>query len=135
MKRCEKSLDVGLLILRLSLGLLMLLHGIAKIPDLSGIKGLLLMHGLPSFIAYGVLVGEVLAPIALIIGFRTRIAALIFAINCIVALLLAHAGDVFTMSGTGGWALELLGLYMFGSVALFFTGGGNLSISKKNMWD
>ncbi len=114
----------------------MLLHGIAKlVHGLDFIKGMLGSMGLPSFIAYGVLVGEVLAPIAIIAGFRTRIAAAIFAFNCIVAIAMAHAGQLFSMSEHGGWAVELLGLYLFGAVALFFTGAGKYAISSSNNWD
>ncbi|MBS2097551.1 DoxX family protein [Carboxylicivirga linearis] len=132
----NKNNDLGLLVLRVSLGLLMLLHGIAKlVHGLDFIKGMLSGMGLPSFFAYGVLVGEVLAPIALIAGFRTRIAAAIYAVNCIVAIAMAHSGDIFSLSDHGGWAIELLGLYLFGAVAIFFTGAGKYAVSNQNNWD
>ena len=50
--------DLGKLVLRLALGLLILLHGIAKLRGgLGQITGLVESHGLPGFIGYGVLVG------------------------------------------------------------------------------
>lgn len=132
----KKNNDFGLLILRITIGFLMLLHGISKFKDgLDFISGMLVEKGLPGFFAYGVIVGEVLAPILIIIGFRTRIAALILAFNCLVAVLMAHSQDIFKISDHGGWELELLGLYFFTAIALFFTGGGKFSISKKNNWD
>lgn len=132
----KKNTDTGLLILRLVIGVLMLLHGFGKLGGgLEFIKGMLSQKGLPSFIAYGVIVGEVIAPIAIIIGYRTRIAASIYAINCLAAILLVHAQDIFKMGEHGGWAIELLGLYLFGSLVLFFSGGGKYALSKTNNWD
>ncbi|MCB0502929.1 MAG: DoxX family protein [Bacteroidetes bacterium] len=131
----RRSPDFGLLILRLSVGVLMLLHGIAKLKGVTGIEGMLQDKGLPGFLAYGVYIGEIAAPIFLIVGYRTRVAALVFAINCVVAALLAHADDITQLSKSGGWAVELLGLYFFGAIALFFTGGGKLAFSSSNKWD
>lgn len=132
----ERNIDLGLLILRLSVGGLMLLHGISKLQHgISGIEGMVEAAGLPSFIAYGVYMGEVITPAFIILGLGTRAASLIFAFNCIVAALLAHAADIFTLSATGGWAVELLGLYFFGAVALVFTGGGKYALSRKFIWD
>ncbi len=132
----KKNNDLGLLIIRISIGLLMLLHGISKlIFGIDFIKGMLSGMGLPEFFAYGVLVGEVLAPIFLLAGYRARIAAAIYSINCIVAMLMAHSGDFFSLNDYGGWAVELLGLYLFGAVAIFFTGAGKFAVSKSNKWD
>ncbi len=131
-----KNFDLGVLVLRISIGLLMLFHGIGKLMGgLVFIQGMLEAKGIPSFIAYGVLVGEVLAPAAILIGFRTRIAALIYAFNLVVAILLVHTGQFFTLSEQGGWALELIGLYLFGAITLFFTGAGKYAVSVSNKWD
>ena len=128
-----QNTSLGLLILRISFGLMMLLHGIAKITH--GIEGIKGMFGGASFIAYGVYVGEVLAPLLLIVGFRTKIAALLLAITMLVAILMSHAADIFTVGEHGSWGVELAGLYLFGALALFFTGGGNYALSTANRWD
>lgn len=130
-----KNTNVGLLVLRCAVGGLMLLHGIAKLKGIEAIEQMLDAKGLPSFLGYGVYVGEILAPLAIIVGFRTRLAAVVLALTCVTAIYLAHSHEVFALSKYGGWAIELLGLYLFGSVALFFTGGGKMAISHKNMWD
>lgn len=131
-----RRIDLGLLFLRLSIGLLMLMHGIFKLQyGIDSIAGMVLQAGLPSFVAYGVYIGEVVAPILIIAGVATRLTALFFAINCIVATFLAHAGDLFTLNAAGGWAVELLGLYFFGAIALVFTGGGKYAVSSKYIWD
>ena len=133
----EKTrVNLGLLILRVTLGILMLFHGFSKMMNgLEGIKGMLESYGLLSIIAYGVLIGEVIVPILLVIGFRTRIAALVYAINMLIAVMLVHINDIFTLSTTGGWTLELQGLYFFGALALFFTGAGKFAVSVSNRWD
>jgi len=136
MKLLDKNTDLGLLIMRLSIGIMMLLHGISKlIHGADGIGQMLNGSGLPSFIAYGVYVGEVIAPLFIIFGFGTRLAAAIFAFNMIIAVGMAHAGDIFTLNEAGGWTIELQGLYFFGAVALIFTGGGKYALSNKYIWD
>lgn len=136
MKYFEKNIDLGLLILRISIGGLMLLHGIAKLQHGAGmIESMVIDAGLPSFIAYGVYVGEVIAPLLILLGVGTRGASVVFAGNCFVAALLAHSQEIFTLGAQGGWAVELLGLYFFGALALVFTGGGKYALSKKYLWD
>jgi putative oxidoreductase len=124
-----RSDDTGKLILRLTIGILMLLHGIAKLSNGIGpISGMVASQGLPAFFAYGVYIGEVLAPVLIIIGLFTRPAAAVVAINMVVAIWLAHMGTIATLGKTGGWALELQGLFLFGAVALIFLGAGRLSV-------
>jgi putative oxidoreductase len=114
----------------------MLLHGIAKLLSGVGfIEGMLTGIGLPAFIAYGVYIGEIVAPIMIMIGFRTRIAALVLAFNMIVAIGLVHMGELFSVGQNGGYALELQAFYLLNAIALFFTGAGRLAVSKSNSWD
>lgn len=126
----SKNTDLGLLVLRISVGGLMLFHGVAKI-----LHGISFLQETMGAVAYAVYIGEVLAPLAILIGWRTRIASVIFAINCIVAIAVAHSQELFSISEHGGYALELLALYLLGSVALFFTGAGKLALSNTNNWD
>ena len=126
----SKNTDLGLLLLRISTGGLMLFHGVSKL--IHGIS--FLVDNMGAF-GYAVYIGEVLAPIAILIGFRTRIAAVLLALTCVVAVATAHAQEIFTISEHGGYALELLMLYLFGALALFFTGAGKYAVSKNNKWD
>ena len=131
----NKNTDLGLLILRITLGVLMLLHGIAKLKGVSFIEGTLEDKGLPSFMAYGVYITEIIMPLLILIGYRTRLASAGYAFGVLFAIFLVHSGDIFTLTPHGGWGIELLGLYLFGAIALFFTGGGKMAISTKNKWD
>ncbi|MCG8328431.1 MAG: DoxX family protein [Chitinophagales bacterium] len=131
----DKNTDLGLLILRIAISVLMLLHGIAKLGGVSGIEGMLGNAGLPTFLAYGVYVTEIIAPLFILAGYRTRLASIVYMFGVLVAIFLVHSGDVFSLNQHGGWGIELLGLYLFGAVALFFTGGGKIAVSTSNKWD
>lgn len=123
--------DLAKLILRLTVGGLMLFHGIAKIgKGVSGIANMLENEGLPGFIAYGVYVGEVVAPLMLIVGFRARIAALIVAFNMLVAVLLAHPDDILALDSRGAWAIELAAFFFFASLAIYWLGPGKYQIAR-----
>lgn len=121
-----KSDDTGKLILRLTLGILILLHGLFKI---AGGGGMLSSHGLPGFLAYGVYIGEILAPVLLIVGIYTRLGGLIIAINTVVAILLAHTGQIDSLTNNDSWALELQGMFLFTALAIAFMGAGRFSLT------
>jgi putative oxidoreductase len=123
------SNDLGKLLLRLTVGGLMLCHGIFKITHgIDMIAGAVKSHNWPEFIAYGVYVGEVGAPALVLIGFWTRLAALVMAINMIVAVSLVHLEQIQTLNQGGGWALELQGMYFFGAICIMLLGAGRISI-------
>jgi len=128
--------DAGLLLQRMSIGILILFHGIANmLSNYSFIKTLLSGIGIPEFIAYFVFLGEIIAPILIIIGWRTRLASLVLAFNMLIAILMAHSGDIFTLNQFGGWGIELQGLYLFGAMVIFLLGAGNYAVSNKSKWD
>ena len=131
----KKDIDFGLLLLRVMIAGLMLFHGVAKLSNLNGIKNMLTEVGLPTIIAYGVYISELIAPLLIIIGFRTRLASLIFFFGMITALVLAHSEHLFSISKTGGLEIELPLLYAFGGLVFFFTGSGSYALSKSNTWD
>ena len=124
-----RRLDVGKLILRVVLGLLILAHGIAKIKSGPGmIVDTVAPHGLPAAFAYLVYIGEVLAPALVIIGLFTRPAAAVIAINMLFAVGLAHTGELFSMSDSGGYALELQAMYLIAAVVVALIGAGRYSL-------
>lgn len=124
--------DAGKLILRLAVGLMILLHGIKKLTNgIGGIQAMLESVALPGWFAYGVYVGEVVAPIMLIVGFYGRVGAALIAVNMLVAIGLAHPNDVLTLTRTGGWAIETQALFLFSAVALMLLGPGRFSIDRR----
>ncbi|MCM2294993.1 DoxX family protein [Rhodoferax sp.] len=109
----------GFFLLRCSVAGLLILHGIAKLLNgLGPIEGMLVSVGLPAFLAYGVMLGEVVAPLLVLANVMVVPAALVMAFNMVVAVALVHTSQFFTLGKSGGWALELQGLYFFGSLAI-----------------
>lgn len=126
-----ENADLGKLIVRLTLGGLLLFHGIAKLLNGVGfIEGQLAAHGLPTIFAYGVYVGEVIAPLMVILGYQTRIGALIIVFNMIVAIALVHGHELLSLSSNGGWALELQGFFLFIAFAVIFLGPGKYKLKN-----
>ncbi len=126
------SESVGKLVLRVALGVAILLHGLAKLKSgVGGIGGMLTQAGLPPWIAYGVYLGEVLAPLLLIVGWYARFAAAVIAINMLFAVGLAHRGELFALTGQGGWALELQAMFLASALALALIGPGRYAINAR----
>lgn len=125
--------DLGKLLLRVTLAILILFHGVAKlINGIGPITGMVTKFGLPGEFAYLVYIGEVVAPLLVLFGAWTRPAALIIAINMIVAVVLAHMGDLFSITKTGGWALELQAFFFFVAIAVAILGAGRYSIAGRS---
>jgi putative oxidoreductase len=124
--------DLGRLLLRITLGVCILFHGIAKIQGgVDGIAQGLIAIGLPGSIAYGVYLGEIVGPLLLIVGWFSRIGAGLIAINMVFAIAIAHRADVFKLGEQGGWTLELQGMYLITAIALVLLGPGRFSINER----
>lgn len=118
--------DLGLLVLRLGSAGMMLTHGIPKINSLFADKiefsDPLHLGALTSLIL--TLIGEVIAPIFLIIGFKTNWAAIPAFITMLVAAFIVHEDDPFSRK-------EKASLYALIFLVLSFTGAGKYSLDKK----
>ncbi|HEY5612224.1 MAG TPA: DoxX family protein [Lysobacter sp.] len=124
--------DLAKLILRVALGALILLHGIAKLKGGVGpIEGMLQAHGLPGVFAYAVYIGEVVAPVMLLIGFHARIGGILVAVNMLVAVFLVHMGQLGQLNSQGGWELELQGMFFATAVAIALFGPGRYSANGR----
>lgn len=127
--------DFGKLLLRLAVGGLMLFHGLHKLFGGVGfISGMLVEKGLPGFIAYGVLIGEVVAPVLIVLGILTRPAALVLAFTMIVAWLMVGTGKTFALDAVGAWAIESLVYFFIGALGVAFMGAGRYSLARDPAW-
>ena len=129
--------DAGKLLLRLLLGVLLLLHGLHKI--FSGpeeVAGMLAAHHIPGVLAYGVYLGEVLAPVLLILGLYTRLAGLLIVANMTVAILVTHGINIFHRNPYGGWVIELELFYGVCGLIVMLLGAGRYSVGgAKGKWN
>jgi putative oxidoreductase len=122
--------DIGKLILRLTVGGLILFHGIHKLIFGVAFMGALGAAHLPHFIAYGVYIGEVVAPLLVILGLWTRIGALLIAVNMVVAIGLEAWHLALMVNRSGGWGIELEAFYLLCAVAVFFLGAGKYRVGR-----
>ncbi|QDV44631.1 Putative oxidoreductase CatD [Stieleria neptunia] len=119
----EKLRSAGLLVLRVGIGCLMLVHGLAKLNGFSTMS-----ESFPDPIGMGSTLSLVMAigaevgcSLLLIIGFATRFASLPLAFTMIVALFVVHAADPWQ-------AKELAAVYLLVYVSLALTGPGLFSV-------
>jgi putative oxidoreductase len=124
------SADIGLLLLRVSLGFSMLiLHGWMKFQNFSSMapKFMPLFGVVPSDISLGMAIfTEVVCSVLLIVGLFTRFAALGLTSTMAVAFFIAHKAQF-----TGPQSGELAFVYMIGFITLLFAGGGKYAADGK----
>ena len=125
------SQSIGKLILRIMIGGLLLFHGADKmLHGIGFIENLLKVQGLPHYLAFGVYVGEILAPLLLLIGWRSRWWAGLIAFNMAVAIYLVHTKSFLTLGAHGSWSLETPMLFLLGALAIVFLGSGKYAVSR-----
>jgi putative oxidoreductase len=123
--------DLAKLLLRISLGILILLHGINKlIHGIAPVKAMLSASGLPEFFSYGVYMGELIAPIFIILGLYARVAAGVLVFNMLTAIYLAY-GFSMTMSKHGGLSWETPLLYLIMGALVVLLGSGKYAVNSK----
>lgn len=126
--------DLGKLLLRLGVGGLLLLHGIYKVQNGIGfVMESVTRGGLPQFFAYGVYVGEVAAPVLVLIGLLTRPAGLLIALDMLVAIFLARREDIATIRPGGASSIEAELLFLIGGCAIACIGAGRFGLGTGRM--
>ncbi|MFZ1660581.1 MAG: DoxX family protein [Paracoccaceae bacterium] len=115
--------DLAALILRVTNGVLFLLHAGLKLFVFTpaGTAGFFESIGLPGFLAYLVIAAELLGGIALIVGYKTRIVSLGLILVLLGAIFTVHLSAGFFFSNANGgweypafWAVTLLVLSLLG---------------------
>jgi len=123
-----QNLNYGATITRLSLGVILLAHGLLKIFvfTIPGTVGFFESLGLPATVAYLTIFGEIAGGAALIIGIYTRLTALL-SVPILLGATWAHAGNgwVFSNQG-GGWGFPALLVVM--AIAVAVQGSGSFSV-------
>jgi putative oxidoreductase len=120
------KLNLGLLILRLGFSIGLMTHGYGKL--------LRLINGNFKFsdpIGIGIgpslilaTFGEFIAPIFIILGWKTRLFTIFPAFTMLVAFTIAHDGDLFSRK-------EKSLMYLIAFIAIYFTGPGKYTVDKE----
>ena len=126
--------DVGKLIVRVMVSVLMLFHGIGKLLNFSGtvgwLGGMLASHGLPEFIAYGVFIGEIIGPLMILFGFYARWGGVLVIINMLFAIGLVHMGSLLALTDGGTLELQVDYFFLFSALAVCFLGSGRYALRR-----
>jgi len=121
--------DLGKLLARLSVGVLLLFHGIHKLlTGIAPIKQMLAGHHLPEAFSYGAYFGEIVGPVLIILGLFSRLGGALVAFNMVVAIYLAGGPRLLALAPSGGYALELEMFYLLGGVLVALLGAGRFSV-------
>ncbi|MDR3272605.1 MAG: DoxX family protein [Flavobacteriaceae bacterium] len=130
----ELNGDLGKLILRVSTGGLLIFHGIAKlVHGHEPVRHMLAVNNLPDYLWLGVPIGEIIAPLCLLLGIFTRLSSVIVAFTMFMTIYMtSKIGAVTTFSQTGGLTGEMNLLYLLGALALLFLGAGKYSVYRGN---
>jgi len=118
--------DSALALLRIVFSLLMMTHGWSKLERiLDGNLNFGDPLGLGSTLSlYLVTFAELVAPVFTIVGFKTRIMALITSFAMAVAAFIAHGADPFAKK-------EMALLYLVGFLSVALMGAGRYSIDEQ----
>jgi putative oxidoreductase len=118
------------LLLRLALAAMWLSHALLKILvfTLPGTAAFFESKGIPGFLAYPVVVAELVGGLAILFGFYARQVALLL-VPILAVALLTHLpnGWVFTATG-GGWEYPLFLIVV--SIALWLSGDGDYALRR-----
>lgn len=117
--------DLAILILRVSIGILMLTHGLPKLAMLlSGEINFPGLFGMPPALSLTLAVfAEVFCSILLIFGLTTRLTTIPLMFTMAVAVLIIHGDDPFSKK-------ELGLLYLLAYVVIFLYGSGKYALDK-----
>ncbi len=121
----SKNYQTGLLVLRVGLSALMLTHGIPKLMNLfQGDMSFGDPLGIGSTLSFILVVfAEAICPILIILGLRTRLAAIPVIITMAVAAFIVHGDDPFS-------SMEKALMYLVGFTTIALMGGGKYTIKQ-----
>jgi len=127
-----KNVDLGLLFMRLGLGICLFMHGFGKIlHGVGGVKSILVGAGLPGFLAYFAYLGEVLAPIMIAVGFYSRVGGvLVFGSSLVILYSFYGLSNLLDITNVNGFKAELIYLYIAISLCVISSGSGKYAIKQ-----
>jgi putative oxidoreductase len=124
MTRLNALQPVGLLLLRLALGIIFISHGYPKLTHPNAMQGFFVQHGLPAYLVTVAGVLEVFGGGLIILGFLTRIAALLLAVEMAVAIWKVHSAGGYIAAHNYEFPLVLAAACL----ALATVGAGRASV-------
>jgi putative oxidoreductase len=130
--------DLAKLVLRVTVGVLILLHTWAVINGELAIRDTLTRWGMPVELAWTAVIFEGIAPIMVILGVYARIGAWMMTFWMVMAFLLAHidTGHVFQLADSGvGWRVEGPFFFLSCSLCVALLGAGRYGLNIGGRWN
>jgi len=139
--------DLGKLILRLTLGILIVFHGLALATGDTGIPNNLARWHLPTGLAWLGFIVEFAGGLAMVLGVYARLGGLLLGIFMIIAIFMAHAGlmgsqnhlFLVAMNPAGNhwdhYFLETQMFYLLGGFAVALLGAGKFGLNIGGKWN
>ena len=128
--------DIGKLVGRLSVGGLLLLHGVHKLlTGIAPIKAMVVAHHLPDIVAYGVYLGEIVGPVLVILGLFSRLGGLLIVDQHDCRHRACRHGEPAKLNEFGGYALELETFYLLGGFSVALLGAGRIGLNIGGNWN
>ncbi len=142
--RRQDADDIGKLLLRMTVGFLLLFHAYGFLRGDPGIPNAVAAWGLPGFFAYAGFLLELIGAVLIILGVYTRIGALSIVTFMVVGLVMYHVAEITGLRGSGNhlfmlgknpagthpdkYFLETQMFYLFGGLAVALLGSGRYSV-------
>lgn len=131
--------DIAGFIARIALGVVILPHGLQKLLGMFGGYGFsatvdfFVSSGLPTAVAYLIIIAESFGSLALILGFLSRLSAFGIGLIMLGAIFLVHAPHGFFMNWSGaqkgeGFEYHILPIGL--ALIVLITGGGKWSVDR-----
>ena len=118
----------GILVARILMAIIFIMAGLGKTADVAGFAGYMASGGIPAFLAWPVILFEILGGLAILIGYQTRIVALALAAFSVLSGVMFHFVPADQMQMT----MLFKNLAMAGGyIALALYGAGPLSVDAK----
>ncbi|MFQ5848549.1 MAG: DoxX family protein [Candidatus Methylomirabilales bacterium] len=131
----RRGSEYGITVLRVTLGIIFLMHGYLAgfVFTPAGVTAFNAKMGipLPAVMAWFVILGHFLGGVSLVLGYLTRLGALVHVVIMGGAVLFVHVGQGFFLHGLeggnyGGYEYALV--LLMASIAVLITGGGPLAL-------
>ncbi len=131
MKKCSSwchNKNLGLLLLRIAVGVTFLVHGIGKLSNMTGTIAFFDQIGFGPFWAWVTALVETIAGAAVILGLWSCLSGGLLAIIMLVVIIGVKWGNPFT-GGPGAYELDFV--LLFASLALASMGGGKFALTGR----
>ncbi|MEH6633312.1 MAG: DoxX family protein [Halopseudomonas aestusnigri] len=128
----QKTAPYAALLLRVTLAIAFLAHAGLKLFVFTpaGTAGFFDSVGVPSFLAYVVIFAEIIGAVALLLGYKTRVVAVVLAPVLLGATIFVHGANGWLFSNQGGgWEFPVF--WLAALITMGLLGDGAYSVTEK----